>query len=320
MATATVAPPHIHIATDLYSARVDLEGYVSGVSAGSFVDKQTGAQDLGFGLDIVDFLLEPGPDNERYEPHRYHAGDPYHGNLPKRYVELPQICTQAKKLEYEVIEGEGFVAVRQWFRWTEATASRTPGSLWEQWLVFPDGKRYFYACDTVTSVNAVDDLILRIDLPGHLKHQNGDTFDRIYLSYHGEIPASEFVADFPPDARFLYQRGRQPMPDRMIRAYRTKRGPWLAGMTLCPEIVYEAWCHQRSYVCFIQEIGGVSVKAGDSFGAAYVLGWFDSIEEMHEVYDQHRGLRAVRAEAHGYELVRRSARGFEGATPECYTR
>lgn len=157
MATATVAPPYIHVNTDLYSARVDLEGYVSGVSAGSFVDKQTGARDLGFGLDIVDFLLEPGPDDERYEPHRYHAGDPYHGNLPKCYVELPQICTQAKKLEYEVIEGGDFVAVRQWFRWTDATAGRSPGSLWEQWLVFPDGKRYFYACDTVTSVNAVDD-------------------------------------------------------------------------------------------------------------------------------------------------------------------
>ena len=60
-------------------------------------------------------------------------------------------------------------------------------------------------------------------------------------------------------------------------------------MTLNPASVYEAWCHQRGYVCFIQEIGGTRVKKGETFGAAYIIGFFDSIEEMEEVYDKYRG-------------------------------
>jgi hypothetical protein len=42
--------------------------------------------------------------------------------------------------------------------------------------------------------------------------------------------------------------------------------------------VYEAWCHQRGYVSFIEEIGGKPIKAGESFGAAFIVGYFDSIE------------------------------------------
>ncbi len=217
---------------------------------------------------------------------------------------LAQVCTQAKKLPFEVVEGKGFVAVKQWYRWTIATVMRKPGSLWEQWLVFPDGKRYFYACDIVTSANPVDKLCLRIDLPGHLKHNKGDSFKQIYLSYHGLIPASEFNEDFAPDTKFLYQRHKQPMPTRMIRAYQTTSGAWLAGMTLKPEVVFEAWCHQRGYVCFIQEIGGVSVKAGEQFSAAYVIGWFDDVAEMEAVYDTHKSAQRLEVGKARYELAK----------------
>ena len=70
-------------------------------------------------------------------------------------------------------------------------------------------------------------------------------------------------------------------------------GPWLAGMTLEPADVYEAWCHQRGYVCFIQEIGGRPIRAGERFGAAYVIGFFDDLDEMHQVYDRYRGHRGL---------------------------
>ena len=60
-------------------------------------------------------------------------------------------------------------------------------------------------------------------------------------------------------------------------------------MTLNPKDVSEAWCHQRGYVCFIQEIGRERVQTGETFSAAYVIGFFDSIEEMEKVYDQHYG-------------------------------
>jgi hypothetical protein len=312
--TVQVQDSTIVIETDQIGAEVHTEGYTTGVAAGTFVDKATGARDLGWGLDIVDFLLEPGPDDDSTPAeHRYVTGDLIHGNLQKRYVELPQICTQAKKVQFEVVEGEDFVAVRQWFRYTEATRGRKAGSLWEQWLVFPAGRRYFLASDTITSVNDVDQLILRIDMPGHVKHHQGHNFREVYLSYHGLIPAAEFLNDFAPDERFLYQRGRQPMPERMIRAYHTRLdgrdGPWLAGMTLDPEAVYEAWCHQRGYVCFIQEIGGFHVPTGGQFGAAYVVGYFDSIEDMEQVYDQFRGAQRLVVSAQGYELLPKEGTG-----------
>ena len=79
----------------------------------------------------------------------------------------------------------------------------------------------------------------------------------------------------------------------MIRAYQVKQngkpGPWLAGMTLDPSAVCEAWCHQRGYVSFIQELHGRPVKAGQTIGSAYVIGWFDDVAQMEKVYDAHRG-------------------------------
>lgn len=306
MASIKVEGAVVRIETDLLCAEVHTEGYVSGVAGGTFLDKTTGARDLGFGLDIVDFLLEPLPDEPGVAENAYHYGDLFHGNLVKRYVELPQICTGAQKLAFEVHDSGDTVGVRQWFTYRAATYGRKPGSRWQQTLVFRDGVRYFLAADEIISANEVEQLILRIDMPGHLKHSRGDTFEQVYLSYHGLIPSTEFAEDFPPDARFLYQRKTGAIPDRMIRAYQVRRGgrpgPWLAGMTLDPAAVYEAWCHQRGYVCFIQEIGGVHVRQGEQFGAAYVVGWFDDIEEMCRTYDEHKGASRLVYDGQGFGL------------------
>jgi len=159
------------------------------------------------------------------------------------------------------------------------------------------GRRWFLASDRVEVVNDYREVFLRIDLPGHLKHKQGDTFDEIYLSYEGRIPASDFFEDYPPDAKHLYQRGKHALPQRMIRARKNKGDgmPWLAGMTLDPAIVCEGWCHQRGYVCFIQEIGRLPMKAGDSFAAGYIIGYFDSIEQMEAEYDRYRGFTSLAA-------------------------
>ncbi len=295
----------VKIETDRVRAAVNRQGYTSGVAAGSFVDKASGARDLGFGLAIADFLLRPGwgPAQGALSYSRDRA---VHGNLPKQYVELPQICTQARVLPCRVTPGADFVAVQQWFQWTEAAEGFQPGSRWEQTLVFPQGRRYFFAADRITSANDVEGLIFRLDLPGHLKHNQGDNFSAVYLSYHGAIPAESFRSDFPPDARYLYQRGDEP-PEYMIRAYHTRidgeAGPWLAGITLEPAVVSEAWCHQRGYVCFIQEIGGFDVKAGQSFGAAYIIGWFDDVAEMEQVACEFRGITGIEIEGETYRLV-----------------
>ncbi len=283
----------IAIQTDRLKAEVWPTGYVSGVKANTFVDKATGARDRSFGLDIVDFLLGPGAEGGL--PYRF--GDKVHGDIPKHYLELPQICTQAKDIPSEFVVGPDFVAVRQHWRWTKAAPGYAPGSRWAQTLVFPMGRRYFFSTDCVVSANDYKEVFLRTDLPGHLKHDRGDTFDQVYLSYEGRVPASEFFEDFPPDAKHFYQRGTHERPQRMIRA-RKNRGegkPWLAGMTLDPAIVSEAWCHQRGYICFIQEIGRLDLRRGDRFAAAYIIGYFDTIEAMREEYDRYRGYNSVAA-------------------------
>ena len=283
----------LEIETDQLSARVNSKGYVSGIAAGTFRDKKTGAREVGFGLHIMDFLLAPGWRDDGY------LRDPkVHGNLPKHYVEGPQICTKAKELKPEVVRGKDFIAVKLRFTFTEAAKGLKAGSTWEQTLVFQTGVRYVLSAETITSVNDVDGLFYRIDMPGHIKHKNGDTFDSVYLSYHGKpIPAAGFAREFAPDEKYLYQRDDARVPERMIRAYRVKvdgqPGPWLAGMTLDPAATSEAWCHQRGYVCFIQELHKRKVKAGETFGAAYVVGWFDDVSDMERVYDKYKGARTV---------------------------
>jgi hypothetical protein len=291
----------IRIETDGLKAEVRTEGYTSGVAAGTLIDKKSGAKDIGFGLSIVDFLLEPAEPGRAVEAGQYEFGGKFaavHGDIPKRYAAGPQICTQAKKLPFEVIEGDGFLAVRQWFTWHQAFAPHKAGSMWEQTLVFPEETRYFLSADRVTTVCESEALFLRVDMPGHIKHRAGDTFEHVYLSYGEQVlPSTDFVMDFPPDGGNLYQRGRQPVPQRFIRAYQVKGdqrvGPWLAGMTLEPSDVYEAWCHQRGYVCMIEELGGRSTKPGGTFGAAYVVGWFDDIAAMRSAYDRYRGWSGI---------------------------
>jgi hypothetical protein len=283
----------LEIETDQLSARINAKGYVSGIAAGSFVDKKTGARELGFGVHIMDFLMAPGWGDDDY------SRDPkVHGNLPKHYVEGPQICTKAKELKPEVVRGTDYVAVKLKFQFTQPAKGFKAGSTWEQILVFQPGVRYFFSSERITSVNDVDDLFYRIDMPGHVKHKGGDNFEAVYLSYLPKpIPAAEFKENFGPDEKHLYQRDDRKLPERMIRAYQVKvdgkPGPWLAGMTLDPAATSEAWCHQRGYICFIQELHKRKVKAGETFGAAYVVGWFDDVAEMDKVYDKYKGAKTV---------------------------
>lgn len=284
---------YVQIETNALQARISKKGYVSGVAAGSFIDRKTGAKDAGFGLHIMDFLMAPG-----WKEDGYLRDVKVHGNLPKHYIEGPQICTKAKELPVEVIEGKDFVAVRMRFHFTEPAKGLKAGSLWEQTLIFQPGVRYVLSAERITSVNEVDDLFYRIDMPGHIRHKQGDTFAQVYLSYLDKpVPATAFNEDFAPDARYLYQRAEGKVPRRMIRAYQVKvdgkPGPWLAGMTLDPAEASEAWCHQRGYVCMIQELHRKKVKAGESFGAAYVVGWFDDVPEMQRVYDKYKGAKSI---------------------------
>lgn len=318
----TETDEQIVIETSFLEAAIRKSGYVSGVYRGTFLDKRTGFRDPGMGLDIADFILEPGSDRAYRDqlPERMvyrfgedlHRGRPareVHGETPKRKIEGPQICTQAKKLDPEVIRGGDFVAVQQAHTFPMAAPGRKPGSRWEQTMVFPVGKRYFLSSQTIHSVNQSDAMFFRIDMPGHIRHQDGDSFSEVYLSYAGRIPSSEFRADFAPDEKFNYRRDRQRPPQRMIRAVHLRnpetgqQGPWLGALVLDPEVVHEAWCHQRGYVCMILEFGGRRIRPGESFSVASIIGYFDSLKEMNQVYDEHAGHRRLNVSPTGWELI-----------------
>ena len=304
----------IRIETPLLKATVRKQGYVSGIAAQSFIDKTTGARDAGYGLDIVDWIMESGSD-EAYRSQLekelvYEFGNAWHGKTPKRSIEGPQICTQARELHPKVTLGTDCIVVDQSFSYRTAVPGKKTGSTWSQKLVFPGNARYFISMDRIDAVNSSDAMFLRVDMPGHIKHNKGDSFSQVYLSYHagGPIPSTEFFTDFAPDEKFNFQRERDGVPERFIRAYQLKDqttgkpGPWLAGMTLDPSMPCEAWCHQRGYICMIEEFGGRPIRAGESFSAAFIVGYFDSIEEMNAVYDRYKGATMLHSDAQGWSL------------------
>jgi hypothetical protein len=332
----------VKVETDKLEAVIpkkDPKHWMTGIEKGSFLDKATGFREAGDGLMVVDWLLEAGsdqawadrvhaPDGQGVGRYTWHANeaDPArrsyallaHGSSHrKRVVEGPQLCHRMKPVRPEVIRGKDFVAVRTTYKFEYAAPGRKPGSRWTQLAVFPAGKRYFLLMDKVESVNDSDEMFLRGDVPGCVRHDKGNTFSEIYLSYLSgpkglRIPSSEFFAPFPPDLKFGYRRDTHRTPGHFIRAYhlrdrRTGRdGPWLAGLTLEPSVVYEAWCSQRpgGIVVMIEEIHGKAVKAGQSFSAAHVVGYFDTIEEMHAVYDRYKGHTALTADASGWRLLK----------------
>src|SRR5579859_4404169 len=110
----TQTDEYVEIKTDQLEARIRKKGYVSGVAQGSLLDKKTGARDPGFGLHIMDFLLAPG-----WRDDGYPRDEKLHGNLPKHYVEGPQICTKVKELKADVVRGKDFVAVTLRYTFTK---------------------------------------------------------------------------------------------------------------------------------------------------------------------------------------------------------
>lgn len=313
--------------------------WMTGIEKGSFLDKATGFREAGDGLMVIDWLMEAGSDEQwadkvfapdgngvgRYSWYE-NESDPEqreyrllsHGSSHrKRSVEGPQLCHRMKAVKPEIIRGRDFVAVKTEYRYEYAAPGHKPGSKWTQLVVFPEGKRYFVLMDQIVSANDSPEMFLRNDTPGCVRHQKGDTFSEIYLSYLSgpkgvRIPSSEFFTPFPPDLKFGYRRDTHQLPEHFIRAYRLrdketgKSGPWLAGLTLEPSVVYEAWCSQRpgDIIVMIEEIHGRPTKAGDTFSAAHIVGYFDSIEEMHAVYDKHKGHTALTADPSGWKLVK----------------
>ena len=313
--------------------------WMTGIEKGSFLDKTTGFREVGDGLMVVDWIMEAGSDeaygdqlqapdghgvgryvwhtNEKDPARQAYAQNAHGSSHRKRAVEGPQLCHRMKPVQPEVIRGADFIAIKTTYRFEYAAPGRKTGSRWTQLIVFPQGKRYFVLMDRIDSVNDSNEMFLRNDTPGCVRHERGDTFSEMYLSYLSgpqglRIPSSEFFTPFPPDLKFGYRRDTHRVPEHFIRAYHLrdkqtgKDGPWLAGLTLEPSVVYEAWCSQRTggIIVMIEEIHGKPVKAGESFSAAHIVGYFDTIDEMHAVYNRHKGHTALSADASGWRLLK----------------
>jgi hypothetical protein len=304
---------------------------------GPFLDKTTGFREIGDGLMVIDWLMEAGSDeawadeviapdghgmgrytwyeNEAEAGRRQYALMAHGSSHRKRMVEGPQLCHRIKPVQPEIIRGNDFVAVQTTYQYEYAAPGRKPGSRWTQLVVFPAGERFVLLMDRIDSVNDSDEMLLRGDMPGCIRHVQGDTFSEIYLSYLSGprvigIPSRELFTPFPPDLKYGYRRDTHRTPPHFIRAYCLRDpatgndGPWLAGLTLEPSVVYEAWCHQRGYVCMIEEFGGRPLRAGEAFSAAFIVGYFDSIREMQEVFDAHRGATGLTVSENGWQLTR----------------
>ncbi len=311
--------------------------WMTGIEKGTFLDKTTGFREAGDGLMVIDWLMEAGSDaswadkviapdgngvgryswyeNETDPARRDYTRLAHGSSQRKRMVEGPQLCHRMKPVQPEVIRGKDFVAVKTTYKYEFAAPGRKAGSQWTQLIVFPKGERYFVLMDKIDSVNDSPEMFLRNDTPGCIRHEKGDTFSELYLSYLSgpkglRIPSSEFFTPFPPDLKFGYRRDTHKTPEHFIRAYHLKDkksgkdGPWLAGLTLEPSVVYEAWASQRpgGIIVMIEEIHGKAVKAGESFSAAHIVGYFDTIEEMHKVNERYKGHTTLTADATGWRL------------------
>ena len=298
-------PIGIKVETDSYEAevapKVKPKAWVAGktgILMGTFRDKKTGAIELGWGLNVTDYPAVPATSGQQKQ-----CRNPLQHGTRTLYVgvEGPQLCCEQKQeIEYEVFQEKNFVLVHQWFTFTK-NKDKSLGSKWDEWLLFPSGKRYFFAFNKLTSGDKYFKLFLGGDWPGHL---GGDNWENIYLSYHGVISKNQFpTEDFPPDTKYYYNRDFDGVPERMIRGYQItidkKPGPWLASLTLDPSMLHQAWCHRtaprlqqawcgKGYICFIGMIGGIDMLPGDSFSNVNLIGYFDSIDEMNEVYDKYK--------------------------------
>ena len=341
-ARVTETDDKIKIETDKLEAVIPKKNpkqWMTGIEKQSFIDKATGFREAGDGLMVIDWLMEAGSDesygdkvfakdghgvgrytwfeNEKDPARREYARMAHGSSHRKRMVEGPQLCHRMKPVKPEVIRGKDFVAVKTTYKYEYAAPGRKPGSKWTQLIVFPKGERYFVLMDQIDSVNDSPEMFLRNDTPGCVRHVKGDSFSEMYLSYLSgpkgvRIPSSEFFTPFPPDLKYGYRRDTHKTPERFIRAYHLrdaktgKDGPWLGGLTLEPSVVYEAWCSMRpgGIIVMIQEVHGRKVKAGESFRVANVVGYFDGVAQMHEVYEKYKGHTGLSVGEGGWRLVK----------------
>jgi hypothetical protein len=145
----------IKIETDQLEAVVPKRNpkhWMTGIEKGSFLDKATGFREVGDGLMVIDWLMEPGSDEAYID--KVHAGDGQtidryrwytnetdparreyavmaHGSSHrKRVIEGPQLCHRMKPVQPEVTRGDDFIAVKTTYRYKGHTGLSVDKSGW----------------------------------------------------------------------------------------------------------------------------------------------------------------------------------------------
>lgn len=54
----------------------------------------------------------------------------------------------------------------------------------------------------------------------------------------------------------------------------------------------------------IEEIHGKPVKAGESFNVTHIVSFYDTIDDMHRVYDRYKSHTALSADSSGWRLLK----------------
>ena len=282
------APYQVRVETD----RIRWHRHARATSAASRPARSSttrpGARDLGFGLSIMDFLLEPAARPTPIPDGQYRLRRPGPRRPAQALRRGPANLHAGEGAAAEVIHGEassrsdcvaGFTSPSR----DRATRPARPGSRRSSSSRAcatsspPSGSPASTTSTTCSTASTC---------PATSSTRTATRFEQVYLSYLDKpIPAAAFKDDFAPDEKYLYQRERRKRPaaddPRLSGEAGRQAGAVAGGHDARPGgDVSEAWCHQRGYVCFIQELHGRPVKAGETFGAAYLVGWFDDIAAM----------------------------------------
>jgi hypothetical protein len=158
-------------------------------------------------------------------------------------------------------------------------------------------------------------MFLRLDMPGHIKHKEGDTFSQVFLSYFDKpIPSKEFLTNFAPDEKFNYRRDAwqaagKKLPERIIRGYKLrdpatgKEGPWLLGMTPRPVDRQRRLVPSAGLRLHDRGVRRAPHQSRRALLRAFIVGYFDSLDEAAKVYDQYKGASGLEVVESGWKLT-----------------
>jgi len=116
------------------------------------------------------------------------------------------------------------VVIKQQFQYRHGRAGQKGGIDVEQNIVLQSGKRFFISSDRMMWVNSSETMFFPAGYAGHIKHNKGDTFSEIYLSYREENGRKNCSVGILRGILRLMRvqiigANKNKVPERLFRAY-----------------------------------------------------------------------------------------------------